>query len=463
MSESMGELYACSMRRRTQRRAGKARVVVAGAGLAGLTAARHLERAGAEVTVIEARNRTGGRVHTLRNGFAEAQHAEAGADLIEEEQTELLKLVKELKLEPVRILRSGWGFYGSSKAGAKKIRSAPDTFERAADLLRPEIAAFQDAEKRWDSAVARWLGRQSVADWLKQANADAELASGVRGLRGFFLADPEHLSLLPLVDQFASGAIPGEGRMYRLRGGNDSLPAALARELRGRILFNTVLRRVSQTAGTVRVGVDDGRVHELAADYLVVTLPASTLKDVRFAPALPDDQRRAISTLRYGAATRVVLQFETRFWKRLGRPAAYGSDQSTGAVWDGNEEQSRRPGILTLLAGGRASRELRAMVAEASWPALVRKLAWLGRPSRLLTSASYTWERDRWAKGGYAVFDPRFDPFLRAWLARPAGRVVFAGEHTSSRWQGYMNGAVETGRRAAVEVAVMAGLAPKRG
>ena len=64
----------------------------------------------------------------------------------------------------------------------------------------------------------------------------------------------------------------------------------------------------------------------------------------------------------------------------------------------------------------------------------------------------------RWVRGGYAVFDPRFPPTLRPWLSRPAGRIVFAGEHTSDRWQGYMNGAVESGKRAAIEVAMMAGL-----
>jgi monoamine oxidase len=206
--------------------------------------------------------------------------------------------------------------------------------------------------------------------------------------------------------------------------------------------------------------VDDGRLTELAADYAVLALPASTLKDVRFTPALPDDQLRAIRTLEYGPATRAALQFETRFWRRLGRPSAYGSDQPTGAVWDGNEQQSRRPGILILLAGGGASRELRALVTRGGWNAVVRKLSWLGRPSNLLCAESYTWERDPWAKGGYAVFDRTFDPALRSWLARPAGRILFAGEHTSSKWQGYMNGALESGRRAAIEVAMLAGLGP---
>jgi monoamine oxidase len=73
----------------------------------------------------------------------------------------------------------------------------------------------------------------------------------------------------------------------------------------------------------------------------------------------------------------------------------------------------------------------------------------------LIASRQIVWEQDPWARGGYAFFDPTFDPALRAWLARPFGRVFFAGEHTSVRWQGYMNGAVESGRRAAAEIAAI--------
>ncbi len=162
--------------------------------------------------------------------------------------------------------------------------------------------------------------------------------------------------------------------------------------------------------------------------------------------------------MRYGPATRILLHFDRRFWQRLGRATAYGSDQPTGAVWDGNEQQSGRAGILSLLAGGRAARDVRALIPRHGGPGRVRRLWWIGRPARLLHGMTIAWDRDPWVRGGYAVFDPRFDPALRPCLARPAGRIVFAGEHTSDRWQGYMNGAIETGRRAALEVAVMSGL-----
>src|SRR3954469_23728414 len=101
-------------------------VIVGGAGLAGLSAARALEAKGAAVTVVEARNRVGGRVWTMREGFAGGQHAEAGADLIEGEQEHVLALARELGLKPVQILRGSFGFYGPDAHGTRRIRSGPD-------------------------------------------------------------------------------------------------------------------------------------------------------------------------------------------------------------------------------------------------------------------------------------------------------------------------------------------------
>ena len=124
-------------------------------------------------------------------------------------------------------------------------------------------------------------------------------------------------------------------------------------------------------------------------------------------------------------------------------------------MWDANEQQRGATGILTFLAGGDASAELQDLIRTGGVAGVVSRLGWLGRPSDVLASQMITWEDDRWARGGYAYFDTGFDPALRDWLARPAGRILFAGEHTSIKWQGYINGAILSGQRAAAEVQVL--------
>jgi len=279
----------------------------------------------------------------------------------------------------------------------------------------------------------------------------------VTGLRGFFLADPEELSLIALVDQFSdnNGGLPDA--TYRIDGGNDRLAAALAAPLGSRLRLKTEIVAVSHRGKAVRVSVKQAQTQtQITGDYLIVTLPATIVRRIPFTPSLPSQQHDAFATLRYGRATKTLLQFSKRFWHAAGRPRAFGSPFDFGALMDGNEEQRGRAGILTLLAGGGASDGTQAIVAKDGPAGLVNALDFLGaKHAELLASRQIVWEQDPWARGGYAFFDPAFDPVLRAWLARPFGRIFFAGEHTSLRWQGYMNGAIESGRRAAAEIAAV--------
>lgn len=425
--------------------------------MAGLAAARALQSRGAAVSVFEARDRVGGRVWTLRGGFAARQHAEAGADLIESEQEHVLAFARELGLRPVRILRDSFGFYGPDARGRRRIHTTLGGFQEFARRLGPVVRDFKLAEERWDSAVGERYGRLSVASYLDEIKAPRRLRAGVRGFRGFFLADPEDLSMLPMLEQFAESGPPGRDCFYRIPGGNDRLATLAARRLGTPVRLRTIVRRVAQHDRGVRVTVEDdtGRRSESRADFFVCATPATTTRAIEFDPPLPEPQHDAITHLRYGCATRLLLQFERRFWRRRGRPNAFGSDLSVGALWEGNEQQAGPAGILSFLAGGRASKELQEILAREGPAGAVARIAWLGRPARLLASQAIVWDDDPWARGGYAYFDPSFEPRWRAWLARPAGRIVFAGEHTSVKSQGYMNGAIETGLRAAAEIAAL--------
>jgi len=438
-----------------------ASVLIAGAGLAGLAAARDLIALGAAVTIVDARDRVGGRVWTIRDGFAEQQHAEAGGDMIDEEQHEIRQLAEELGLKTTRILRSGFGYVRQDAQGRARIvqRNAARGWSRLAAALQPVAMPYRLAEQRWDSPIAGDLSRKSVSTWLDETKADEELRATATGLRGFFLADPEELSLIALVDQFAADDAPAPGAMYRIEGGNDRLAWALAKPLGERLRLNTDVVAVSQRGNTVRVSLKTaGVLGQVACDYCILALPASVLRRVPITPALPAPQHEAVSRLKYGHATKTLLQFSNRFWRAPARPRAFGSPLPFGAVWDANEEQRGRSGILALLAGGSASDGTQAIVAKQGPRGLVDALDWLGTgQAELTTSRQVIWEQDQYARGGYAYFDPSFKPSLRGWLAQRCARLFFAGEHTSIRWQGYMNGAIESGRRAAFEIAAVHG------
>jgi monoamine oxidase len=431
-------------------------VLVAGAGLAGLAAARDLLVMGAEVTVIDARTRVGGRVWTIRDGFAVGQHAEAGGDIIDEGHDEIRHVAEELGLKLTRILRKGFSAVRPDASGRPRIvhRGAERGWARLRTALEPLARPYRLAEQRWDSPIAAALARRTVASWLEEIKADEELRATAVGLRGFFLADPQDLSLLALVDQFASDDSPVAGAMYRVEGGNDRIATALAAALGARLRLTTELVAISHRGRGVRATVRNGRSRStIVCDYLLVALPLTVLRRIPITPGLRPPQHEAIVRLPYGRATKTLLQFPTRFWRALGRGRAFGSPLPFGAVWDGNEEQRGQPGILALLAGGSASDATDKVAANDGVAALANQLDWLGPRGPVIGSHQAVWTTDPWSRGGYAYFDTGFDPALRAWLARPFGRLFFAGEHTSIKWQGYMNGAVESGRRAAFEIA----------
>src|SRR6476469_9752690 len=144
-------------------------VLVAGAGLAGLAAARDLLTRGAEVTVVEARDRVGGRVWTIRDGFADRQHAEAGGDMIDDAQDEIRQLASQLGLTLSRILRDGFGYMrsaGPNQPPRIVTRNAARGWGHLAKQVGTLARRYRLAERRWDSPITADIARQSVAHWL---------------------------------------------------------------------------------------------------------------------------------------------------------------------------------------------------------------------------------------------------------------------------------------------------------
>jgi monoamine oxidase len=439
-------------------------VVVAGAGLAGLVAASELTRAGISVTLIDARDRAGGRVWTVREPLAGRAHGELGGEFIDDDHRRMRTLADRFGLELVRVLRRGFTQRYRGDGGQYEV-SRTRAWEELRDALSPLVREYTMARGAPDAARVRELSTYSVREWLRRQDAPPRVHAIADALRGFFLADPEALSALPLAAELAQGGSPAQTPVFRIHGGNDRLTSALAASMTIRCLLRHQLRALAQTPERVVCTVTDDRglQQEIEADAVVVTLPASALTDVAITPALPEPQARAIRSLRYGCATKAIVQTARDIF---GGPArAFATDTPAGAFWDAAEGQAN-PGapLVVFLAGGTASAALRSRLHDGA-DALLSDLCWLGRrgfsPRRdsgarasvdRTHHVAWTWEDDPFARGGYAYLDPAFDPAWLPLLRQRAGRLFFAGEHTSEDFQGYMEGAVESGERVAQEI-----------
>jgi monoamine oxidase len=437
-------------------------VIVVGAGLAGLVAAYELQQAGWRVTVLEARDRVGGRVFTLTTPFTAGQHAEGGGEYIDSWRVhrQMHRYVQAfgLQLEPVNRLPQRGIYY----LGQQRLPLSDESLERflgrqvwqdddrfwaqletlagtITDLEHPELAP-QAAE--WDHILlSRWI------EQLEQVPVARTLTE--QYLRGEY-DDPEWLSLFFLVQQAALyDQVPDHRlEMYRIRGGNSQLPEAIARSLRQPVILNAPVTDIHQTALGVEVTHAQGRV---TGDFVVIATPLPPLRAVRFEPALSPELQRAIAELNYGSHVKVISQFRRRYWlDKPDSPLPVITDLPLGFVSEATASQPGEAGILTAYVSGKYGRQLGAMAASDRHQTVLAQLEEIypGAQRHFAQVTSYVWADDPWVKGSYSAFGPgqltAFWPVLR----QPYGRLIFAGEHTDA-YIGYMEGAVRSGQRAA--------------
>jgi monoamine oxidase len=425
-------------------------IVVVGAGLAGLRAADLLRRAGRPVVVLEARERAGGRVMTVRAPFDDGLHAEAGPIRIAGAHQAVLRAVRSfgLTLTPFASSQGAPVVAIQGKASPAAEVSGADQAElldRYIGVLPDDLAepaATADSYARWRS-----YDRVSWPEYLRSRGATPETIT-----RMTVGGDATDLSALFVLRQFAM--LRRSTQRYKISGGMDLLPRAMVSALGNVVRYNAAVVRVSREPSGFRVDYRvDQRVERLAASRVIFTVPFTTLRKIEIRPRLSRSKELAIAQLSYYAGTRVLLQARSRFWRSADLSGSARTDRAT-EVWDSTFDQvTSRRGILGASFGGGVGRTVLDMSPQDSLTFGIGLVAdaFPAIRSEFEKGVVQRWALDPWSLGAFPVFKPGEMSTLMPTIARPENGIHFAGEHTSS-WTGWMEGALQSGERAAREV-----------
>lgn len=468
---SAGLLAATGLPAQLRRSGPPKKVLVAGAGLAGLCAAYELMQAGHQVTVLEARNHAGGRVRTLRDIFSAGLWAEAGAEIFGDSHQHVQRYVSRFGLPLMPAPGSTSRLANLFYMNGRRMQSGA-AFEWPVKLPADEqkLGWYELMRKYVDPAV------REIGDPLSPGWPSAEIlekydripAAEMLRRRG---ASPEAIAVLELgySDTWDNGAGPDSalcllrdhaiGRnaraFQRIRGGNDRLPEAFARALGNRVHYRTAVVRIEHSQRGVTATVDDnGRRRKISGDALVCTIPFPVLRSVEISPALSAGKLAAIRELSYISVTRVFVQTRTRYWTSSGLAGYAASDLPVRTVWDCSDGEPGDRGILECYMSGEAARRMSSLSEPRRVETALENLETLfpGMRDNYERAVSVAWDADPLARGAFAWFKAGQMSALLPHIARPEGRLFFAGEHTSP-WFGWMEGALQSGVRAASEAA----------
>jgi monoamine oxidase len=294
-----------------------------------------------------------------------------------------------------------------------------------------------------------------VSDWLDSLDAHPLAKKGFAArLQAEFLVEPDGHSTLDLARWGRVGNISADDdNTYHIRGGNDQLAQEMMTQLPD-VRLNARVTVVNQTPNSVRVSYQiEGHVLDIEADRVVIAIPFGPLKNIAFEPPLAVEHQKALDDLRLGPVTKVLLEYDRPFWQEAGWSGLLLTDLPMNCIWLTAGGQLGVGGMLTVYTGGKPAADYSKMNDVDRIAAVLSQVESLfpGSSQLLTSSRTMAWLNEPYTQGGYAFFPPGSITAHWASLGKQEGRLHFAGEHTAV-YQGYMEGAIESGQRAAAEI-----------
>jgi len=444
------------------------KIVIVGAGMAGLVAAYELRRAGHEVKILEARERVGGRVLTLREPFSPGLHTEAGAMRVPAKHKITSTYIQKFGLQTMKFTMTSTNslyYFGGRKclkseaehdpqilnldfSGQHGDESILQTWEKFVQAAAEQLAVD---ENYWDDLLGRY-GDLSLFEFFKKHGYSLESISNfglVAGLEPVF-----RNSVLELLQVAMAWHDTG---MVQILGGMDNLPKAFLAELQGCIELGAEVVALDYTPDSVTVHYKRGAdVRQARGDYAILALPYPALRFVDLLKSFSPGKQIAIRQLNYLNAVKVFIECRRRFWED--DEGIVGGTTTTDLpiqqiVYPEHGRETGRGVLIGCYTYDREARRWAALPAEERISQTVKYVSQIHPQvtEAFETGTSKVWGEDKFAGGAFAIFEPGQQAMLYAHMIAPEGPLHFAGEHASLK-HSWIEGAVESGLRAAQEI-----------
>lgn len=445
------------------------RVIVVGAGMAGLVAAHELLRAGHDPLILEARGRVGGRVHTLREPFSDGLYGEVGAMRIPRTHDLTLAYCQRfgLQLKPFTIgNRQGW-------VHLQGVRRRYAEVEADCTLLPFDVAPHEAGkwvETLWNDAIADIRDRLTRGGDEAWAQIEKELdqysTREFLSWRGWSEGAIEMYGLLMFQEALMNSSVLEVLReevtscyadLQQISGGMDLLPRAFLSSLGSRIRFGARMTAIDQSdsSATVHFQTASGRFTE-TADRVIITVPFAALRHVEALKPFSRPKQRAIRQLHYDASAKILMQCRRRFWEE--DDGIFGGGTVTDLpircmFYPDHGRETGRGVILASYTWSEDAQRWGSLSPEERIVQAIEDVAQIHPQIRdeFEVGVSHMWHDDELAGGAFALFDPEQKTQLHAAIVAPEGRIHFAGEHASLS-HAWIQGAIESGLRTAKEV-----------